>query len=224
MQWLEAVIYDMDGVLIDSEPFWKEAEIESFARVGVTLTHADCNQTMGMRIDQVVAYWADRRPWDESQGSHRQLVDWIVSGVIERVRANGQTLPGVQESIGLFRDRGVRLALASSSSFEIIRQTIEALGLTNEFEILHSAENELHGKPSPDVYVTTLRMLGVSAEACLAIEDSRNGISSAKAAGLTCIAIPDPLSEDMTLFDHADVMLHTLKEIDEPVLRELGFH
>lgn len=223
MQQLDAVIYDMDGVLIDSEPFWKEAEIESFARVGVPLTYADCNQTMGMRIDQVVAYWADRRPWDTADASHRQLVDWIVAGVIERIRAQGQMLPGVKESIGFFRNCGARLALASSSSFEIIRHTIDALGLGAEFEILHSAENELHGKPSPDVYVTTMRMLGIDPDACLAIEDSRNGISAAKAAGLLCIAVPDPLSEDMTVFDHADVVLHSLKEIDESVLHDLGF-
>ena len=223
MSRLEAVIYDMDGVLIDSEPFWQESEITAFNRIGVRLTHEDCTQTMGLRIDQAVEYWLERRPWDVSVASPVDVAGWVVDGVMAFVRSEGRLLPGVHESLSFFRDRGCRIALACSSSFEIIRCVLDALELKPYFEVVHSAEREVHGKPAPDVYLSTLSLLGVSAETCVAIEDSRNGVTSAKAAGLQCIAVPDPLATDKAAFAHADVVIDSLNAIDDELMTNLGF-
>jgi sugar-phosphatase len=223
MPRLDAVIYDMDGVLLDSEPFWQEAEQDAFRRVNIPYELEDGKQTMGMRVDQVVDYWFERRPWDLALGNHEDVVAWIEKGVMERVTERGALMKGVHESIDFFRSSGVRLALASSTPFPIINHVLTTLDLVNVFEVVHSAQYEVNGKPHPDVYLTALRLLGVTDETALAIEDSPNGVRAAKAAGITCIAVPDAAAHDKTAFDHADVILQSLLEIDAPLIHELGF-
>jgi HAD superfamily hydrolase (TIGR01509 family) len=223
MTKLEAVIYDMDGVLIDSEKLWQLAEVDTFTGLGIPFTVEDGQKTMGMRTDAVVRYWFDQRPWDAERFPQRDVVRDLETRVMEHIRQKGTMLAGVHESLRFFRSRGTRIALASSSSFEIIDTVLAAMDLTGEFELTHSAENEVHGKPSPDVYLSTLRLLGVDAVNVVAIEDSRNGITAAQAAGIRCIGIPDTHAEDLTQFAHADVVLGSLNDINEKVLSELGF-
>lgn len=223
MPALKAVIFDMDGVLIDSEKFWQEAERDAFLQVGIPFELEDCEQTMGMRIDSVVKYWVERRPWNLEAHPQAEVASRIEQRVMDLVTERGSMLPGVSESLELFQKRGARLALASSSSFAIIRHILDALGLTSAFEVMHSAQDEINGKPSPDVYLSTLKLLDLPADGCIAIEDSRNGITAAKAAGLACIGVPDPHTTDLSIFDHADVVIPSLLDIDEALLAKLGF-
>jgi beta-phosphoglucomutase-like phosphatase (HAD superfamily) len=184
-----AAVFDMDGLLIDSEPFWWEAEQAVFAEVGVRLTDADCVQTMGLRVDEVVAYWAARRSW---QGvPPERVAERVVQRVIEFVRSRGKEMAGAGRALSLCEGLGLRLGLASSSSPEIIDAVLDRLGFAGRFEVVRSAAHEARGKPHPDVYLSACAGLGIPPPDCVAFEDSPNGVRAARAAGMHCIAVPE---------------------------------
>lgn len=208
----EAVVFDMDGVLIDSEPYWQEAEIEVFARHGLTLTPAQTQETIGLRIDEVVAYWEARRPaW---QVDRPTVAAEIVDAVAARVRERGTPLPGVHEAIAAIRGAGVRLALATSSAPALIDAVCDRLGLTDTFEARCSASFEAFGKPHPAVYLRAADAIGVAPDACLAIEDSVNGMIAAKAARMRCLVVPEPTQRNDRRFGLADATADSLLEVD----------
>jgi HAD superfamily hydrolase (TIGR01509 family) len=210
---IEAVIFDMDGVLIDSEPFWREAEIAVFQQVDVQLTNAMCLQTKGLRIDEVVAYWYRRQPWETL--SQSQIAEDIVAEVIRLIQTQGEMLGGVREAVAYFKEREMQVALASSSAYRIIHAVLEKLGLETAFEVIYSAQDEPFGKPHPGVYITTAQKLGVTPAHCLAIEDSLNGVLAAKSAQMTCIAVPEARERDNPKFAIADYRLDSLTQIPQ---------
>lgn len=211
---IEAVVFDMDGVLLDSEPLWHEAEIEAFARVGLALEPVDCLRTMGMRVDAVVEYWLLRHPWDTRRYPVRAVADEILDGVVARIRERGRTLPGVDAGLAAVAARGVRRALASSSPVRVIDAVLETLGLDGVFELAVSAQHEPRGKPAPDVYLTACRGLGVVPGRALAVEDSLAGMAAAKTAGMTCVMVPDPSIAGRHELARADLVLDTLDDLD----------
>jgi sugar-phosphatase len=209
---MKAAIFDMDGLLIDSEPLWRLAEREVFAAAGLELTDEDCRRTTGLRSDEVVAYWYERHPWPGATCSevHRDLDTRVAELIAER----GRTMPGVRRTVDLLGGAGLRLALATSSSHEIIRVVLSTLRLGHVFELACSAADERWGKPDPAVYLTTLDRLGVPAGECLAFEDSAAGVRAARAAGIFTIAVPAPHDFDDPGFDAADLKLTSLEHFD----------
>ena len=216
---LRALLFDMDGVLIDSEPLWHRAEIAAFGEAGLTLTTGDCLQTTGLRVDETVAYWCERFPG--LAPSRDVLVADILERLIRLVREEGEAKPGVAEALAFAQRAGLRLALASSSTYAVIEAVTARLGLAPAFEVIHSAEEEERGKPDPAVYLTTARKLGVDPTDCVAVEDSPNGLLSAKAAGMRCLAIPEPALRGDPRFELADAVLSGLGEIGEEVWERL---
>lgn len=184
---MRAAIFDMDGLLIDSEPLWREAEIEVFASVGLALSDEECRDTTGLRIDEVVALRHAQSPWSEPELG--VVIERITDALIARVRARGEPLPGAREAIATCRSAGLALALASSSSRRIIDATLEHLGL--EFPVIASAQDERYGKPHPAVFLRAAERLGVEPTECLVFEDSLHGVIAAKAARMTVIAVPE---------------------------------
>lgn len=217
---ISAVIFDMDGVLIDSEPFWQESEMEVFGRAGLALTREMCLQTMGLRVDEVVEYWRRGRDFDDAPAG--ALEEAIVGGVVERIRSQGVAREGAAHALGFFRARGLRVALASSSAYRLIGAVTERLGLDGEFEVVYSAEDEEYGKPHPGVYLSTARRLGVTPAGCLAVEDSFNGVLAAKAARMKCVAVPEPAQRRDPRFAIADAALDSLADLNEEVWRLLN--
>jgi mannitol-1-/sugar-/sorbitol-6-/2-deoxyglucose-6-phosphatase len=215
MMMIKAVIFDMDGLLIDSEPLWQESEIEVFGRVGLRLDHTMCLETMGMRVDAVVDYWHERRPWENV--SKKEIEMGIIDEVVERILLKATPKEGAASAISFVQGKGARVALASSSSYRIIRAVLDKFDLQDKFELLHSAEEEEHGKPHPAVYLTTARKLQVRPQECLAIEDSFNGVLAAKEAGMRCIAVPDSFTHTDPRFELADIRLNSLSEINDEV-------
>jgi HAD superfamily hydrolase (TIGR01509 family) len=206
-----AVIFDMDGVLIDSEPLWHQAEIAVFGSLGVPIEPAMCRETTGLRTDEVVRYWYERFPWSSDLGSvERQLID----GVEELILAKAEPMRGVAVALGFSRRRGLQVALASSSPYRLIAAACEKLGLDEVFSVIHSAEEERLGKPHPGVYLSTASKLGVLPTHCVAIEDSVNGIIAAKAARMKCIAIPESERSNDPRLGIADLVLHSLEELE----------
>ena len=210
---IEAVIFDMDGVLLDSEPFWQDAEIAAFGAVGLRLAREDCRQTMGLRIDEVVAHWQRKRP--DVSIEARPMEAAVLAGVADRIRAEGAALPGALGAIEAARARVEKVGLCTSSPTPIIEAVFEALDLRGAFDAVTSAEREPYGKPHPGVYLTAAAALGVAPTACLAIEDSLNGVLAAKAARMRCLAVPDPAFRGDPRFAIADLTLDALTALDE---------
>jgi HAD superfamily hydrolase (TIGR01509 family) len=209
----------MDGVLVDSEPMWRAVEREVFSRVGIDVTDEDLKETTGVRIGEVVDLWHHRHPWD--QPSPEEVAEAIVEGVAQAIERGGALNDGAVEAVERFRRHELRLALTSSSPMRLIRAVISLGGLRDRFDVIHSAEVEERGKPDPAVYLSTARRLGVAPERCLAVEDSRSGVRSAKGAGMICVAVPETLQPDGTL-DGADLVLGSLHELDDRIWAATG--
>lgn len=216
---IEGVLFDMDGLLIDSEPLWQRAEIEVFGRLGLALTREQCLETRGLRIDEVVAHWFARSPWIGAP--RRDVRDAIVARVIGLVEKAGRAKSGVEHAIAFFVARGLPLGVASSSDYAIIHAVLDRLGLRSSFATVHSGEDELRGKPDPAIYLSAAAKLGVVPGRCIALEDSPSGVASAKAAGMRCIAVLDAagvgaseIDAELARLTRADVVLRSLAEID----------
>jgi sugar-phosphatase len=214
----------MDGVLIDTEPAWRAAESAVFAGLGIPLSESDLLDSTGQPVEELIPVWRQRLPDAEPTGTEptdTEVADRIVDRVIAHVQAEGEPMPGVTTAVALFERHGLRLAIASSSPLRMIDAVCDRLGL-DRIEVRCSAMDELRGKPAPDVYLTAARRLGVAAAGCLALEDSPNGLASAKAAGMRCVAVPDPLLAADPRYREADLVLESLTALDDAVLRRLG--
>jgi sugar-phosphatase len=186
---MQAIIFDMDVVLIDSEPLWKIAEVEAFAKVGLNLTYTDCEETVGLRIDQVVELWYKKVGWTNK--TILEVETDIVDILIREINLQGKELLGVTEKLTEFKEAGYKIGLATSSYQRIIEAVVDKLNIRSFFDVMQSAEYERFGKPHPAVFLTCADKLGVDPIECLVIEDSFNGILAAKAARMTVIAIPE---------------------------------
>jgi beta-phosphoglucomutase-like phosphatase (HAD superfamily) len=225
---VEAVVLDMDGLLIDTEPVWRAAQAAVFAGIGIALRESDLLDSTGQPVEELIPVWRQRAPDDDGIAqltgaglTDAEVADLIVDRVIAHVKAEGQPMPGVTAAIALFERYGLRLAIASSSPLRLIDAVCDRLGLAR-ITVRCSAMQEVRGKPAPDVYLTAARRLGVAAAACLALEDSPNGIASARSAGMRCVAVPDPLLADDPRYREADLVLGSLTGLDEAALRRLG--
>lgn len=185
----DGVIYDMDGVLTDSEPLWKIAMEDVFRSVGCPLTKEDFQRTVGLRIDEVTSYWYQVSPWPDA--SPKDVEHAIVQRMIELLTERATPLPGVVESLEFFASKGLKIGLATSSYQVLIDCILDTLKIRHFFQAIHSAEFELFGKPHPAVYLTTAKSLGLDPKRCLVIEDSLNGIISGKAARMTVFCVPE---------------------------------
>lgn len=208
---IDAIIWDMDGVLIDSEPFWQAAEIDVLGSVGLQLTLEDCQQTLGQRIDKVVEYWHTVQPWPMPP-TLDDIAQQIVDGVVGCIHHEGEAKAGVFELLAFFKSKQLPMAIASSSHLSLIEAVVAHLDIAAYFSVLHSAEFETYGKPHPAVYLTTADKLGVVPQNCLVIEDSMRGILAAKAAEMCCIAVPDPSLQGDSRLSIADAVLTTLND------------
>ncbi len=205
-----AAIFDMDGLLIDSEPLWQEAEISVFGSVGVTLTRELCRETMGVRLDGVVRHWYAKHPWvgESLESVEARIIEEISRLIVRR----GKPMPGATETIDMLSAAGYELAVASSSPMQLIRTALETFGLIDAFSVLHSAEAEEEGKPHPAVYLSAMSRLGIDPGNCIALEDSVLGVRAAKRAGAWVIAVPDPVDAGKPAFAEADVVLSSLTD------------
>ncbi len=197
MEWngekIEAVLFDMDGVLIDSEPLWKIALVNVFRSLGFELEPMQFAKTVGLRIDEVVSYWRRVYPWENR--SNEEVVQAIVDEVCRLIRETGSPLPGAVELINFLKEKGYPIALGTSSFHQIIETVLEVLQIAGAFDAVHSAEDEEFGKPHPAVYLSCAKSLGVGPQKCLVIEDSHNGLLSAKAARMKTILIPEKIHQ-----------------------------
>ena len=207
----DAVIFDMDGVLIDSEPLWKIAMEEVFSAHGSKLTKQDFQKTVGLRIDEVVVYWHRHEGWKNV--SPKQVEQEIVLQMVELIRTNATPLTGVIDTLNFLKSKGKRIGLATSSYEILVRTVLKELQIEAYFDCTHSAEFEAYGKPHPAVYLTVADRLGIDPVHCLVVEDSLNGIISAKAARMKVVCIPEKTHHPEPKLIIADYQYDTMQEM-----------
>lgn len=215
---IKAVIFDMDGLLIDSEPLWQKAEIDVFGKVGVPITESMTVQTMGLRVDEVVDYWHKTYSWKKP--SKQEVAKQIDSMVLKLVESEGKPMTGAIKAIDICISAGLPVAIASSSSTQLISAVVNKLGIADKIKVINSAHDEEYGKPHPAVYINTATMLGVHPDHCLTFEDSINGVLSAKSAKMKCIAIPGEEIRDDKRFSIADMVLYSLLDFSPQMLKD----
>jgi HAD superfamily hydrolase (TIGR01509 family) len=207
---IDAVVFDLDGVLVDSEHVWDEARRALAAERGGRWNDRASRDMMGMSSLEWSRYMHDVIGLQESP-------EEISAEVVRRLQAIYREqlplLPGAVEAVDRLAARWP-LAVASSSNRELIDLVLELSGLESHFRVTVSSEEVARGKPAPDVYLEAARRLGVEPGRCAAIEDSENGIRSAKAAGMCVLAIPNPQfpPADEAL-SQADDVLQSLDEL-----------
>jgi beta-phosphoglucomutase-like phosphatase (HAD superfamily) len=215
-----ASVFDMDGLLIDSEVLWHEAELEILGGLGVPIEKDGFRTTKGMFVHEVTAHWYGLHPWPGP--SPADVAVSIVDRVIDLIVTKGSLKPGAIGAIDLCAARGWPLAVASSSEYRLIDAALGHFSLRDRFALVHSAEDEAYGKPHPAVYLTAASKLGVPPKRCLAWEDAPAGVVAAKAASMACIAVPESGEGADPAFGLADLVVDSLEEVDNAALDEIA--
>ncbi|WP_051229011.1 hexitol phosphatase HxpB [Paludibacterium yongneupense] len=214
-----AAIFDMDGLLVDSEPYWERAEQDVFGQMGLELTPGMCALTRGRRIAEIAAYWYARR---ELPGDIATTAARLQARVTQLLSEHACAMPGVMAVLDLLRERGFTLGLASSSPRPIIDAVLERLGIGPRFAAVVSANDLDHGKPHPQVYLHCASLLGTEAARCIAFEDSVTGLLACKSASMAAVAVPDSAVFDDPRFSIADLKLPSLALLTPDHLRQLA--
>jgi HAD superfamily hydrolase (TIGR01509 family) len=198
---LEAVVFDMDGVLVDSEPFGFEALRRVMARHGLPYGEEENAEFLGRTTLDSCRILKARHRLPESE---EILADWYIEEMLEQIARGPIPMAGVPAVLREVRAAGYRMALASSAEPRVIDANLAALSLRPLFEAVVSGTQVPRGKPAPDVFLAAAERLGVPATACLVVEDSRNGLLAAKAAGMRCAVVPcaQTLHQDFGEADH----------------------
>lgn len=213
---VRAVIFDMDGLLVDSEPLWQQAHRAVLARRGVHITLEDTLGMAGKGTAMVVDDWQRQFGWDPRDNT--AVEQEIITLVTEWIATKGEPMPGAVETVMRCHERGLPLAVASASPAYLIEATLQRLGLAHYISVIHSGSDELCNKPFPDVYLSTARSLGVLPRACLVFEDAPVGARAAKAAGMVCVAVPGAVFHQTDFAAVADLTLSSLHDFDPQLL------
>lgn len=217
---INAAIFDLDGVLINSEPLWKEAEKKIFKKVGINLTKEMCKQTTGLDCLDTVMHWYNYKPWKNI--SPEKIRDELNTEVLKLIGQKGRAVEDAERVLDLCLDKNIKTAVASSSPLYLINATLDILKINDKFSIIHSSENEESGKPHPAVYISTASLLNTDPDKCIAFEDSFYGALSAKSARMKVVAILNNEDFKNPKFDFVDLKLYSFKEFREEHFKYLN--
>lgn len=206
---LEAVIFDMDGVLVDSEPFGFEALRRVMARYGLGYSAEENAEFLGRTTLESCRILKARHALPDPAET---LADLYIEGMLAQIGDGPIPMPGVPGVLERVRAGGYRMALASSAEVRVIQANLAALALGPLFDAVVSGTQVARGKPAPDVFLAAAERLAVPPAGCLVIEDSRNGLLAAKAAGMACAVVPCTHTRHQD-FHEADHRLTALPEL-----------
>jgi HAD superfamily hydrolase (TIGR01509 family) len=211
-----AVIFDMDGLLIDSEPLWKEAGDELLQSYNLELEPSQYEITMGLRTNEFLAYWFQHYhiPLSEIPIAEKT----ITNKVLDKITQTGTLMPGALQTLQLFQRRGIPIGLASSSSMDIIEHALSHFQIKSFFHHLSSAGTLQNGKPHPEVYLNCAEAIQTEPTKCVCFEDSFNGMIAAKAARMKCIVVPAPYQAQQPRWGAADLKISSLLNLNELLL------
>lgn len=208
---VNAVIFDMDGVLVDSEPLWRKAMIRGFTEINIAFTEEDCRKTTGIRFTEVVELWLDHH--NMRHIVPKALEDRITDLLLELIATEAAAMPGAEQVIAFCRERHLKVGLATSSSNRLMNAVLKKLNMEQTFDVALSAEHMAYGKPHPEVFIACAEQLKVPANACMAIEDSVNGVIAGKAARMQVIAMPDAEHKELPQFAVADFRADNMNDV-----------
>jgi beta-phosphoglucomutase-like phosphatase (HAD superfamily) len=216
---LNTVIFDMDGLLIDSEPLWGEAADELFKMYDVSLSPEEYSITTGLRTKEFLQWWFRHFKIPESELANAEKI--IMDSVMKKVDERGVVMPGVDYIFNFFKNKKYKIGLASSSPMELIDLVIDKLNIRSCINQFSSAEHLPYGKPHPLVYLNCAETLKSDPAECLCFEDSFNGMIAAKAAKMKCVIVPEHKHFDLEKWGAADIKLHSLENFTEEHLQSL---
>lgn len=208
---IKAVIFDMDGVIIDSEPLWRRAMIQSFTEVGIPFTDEHCRITTGLRFKEVAGFWFTKH--NITHVNIDEFDELVINRLCDLIAKEGKTMKGVIEALEFLKTKGLKIGIGTSSNTKLMNTVVDVLNIRNYFDVICSAEYMPYGKPHPMVYLTCAEKLEVNPLNCLVIEDSVNGIISGKAAQMKVLAIPEEINYNNHKFAIADYHLKSLLDI-----------
>ncbi|CAL7961177.1 Hexitol phosphatase HxpB [Gammaproteobacteria bacterium] len=217
---INSVIFDFDGVIIDSEPCWHKAKFNVFNEHGILVSDNDILRTVGKRIEEIVKEY--QQTYNFGDAAAKKMTGEIYSQANEGISENAQVISGLYGAIDLLLSHNKTLAIASSSPVNIIISILKKLQLNDAFSVVYSAESEAYGKPHPAVYLTAADKLNCNVSNCFVIEDSLNGLISAKAARMKCVLIDD--CGDKYFNCIADKVIRDLSGINVGLIHELEKH
>jgi HAD superfamily hydrolase (TIGR01509 family) len=202
-----AVVFDMDGLLLETELLWQRAEARLFERHGAEFTFEDKLTVMGTSAAFTGVFFAQRLGYDADQAG--TLIGEVTELMHEELQAQVEARPGAVELVKRLRGR-VPLGLASNSPRYLVDAALRSAGFSDAFDAVVSADDVARHKPAPDLYLLVCERLGVAPADALALEDTASGIAAAKAAGLTCFAVPQFAETDVS---EADRVIDSLEEL-----------
>lgn len=211
---IKAVIFDMDGVMIDSEPLWEKTERILLARRDIEYTADYRDQIVGLNQNDSGKLLVETFKLEEKiEDIISERVEILFGIYVEELEVVEELIPLLNQ----LRENNYKLAVASSSPLRVINFVLDMFSLHEYFPIVVSGECTDNGKPHPDIYIHTSQRLEVEPKECVAIEDSINGVKSAKAAGMYCIAVPDKrLTQEK--FQNADLIVPSLNRISPELI------
>ena len=209
----------MDGLLIDSEPLWYEAALESMSKFGVHIDQQEYNQTTGLRTKEFLQHWFSFFKIDV--GLIAETETDITKRITEKIIEHGTAMDGVDHAIELMKSSGLKVGLASSSPLSIIEAVLQKINKKDSFVTALSAEHLPFGKPHPQVFLNCAAELKSLPFECICLEDSFNGLIAAKAARMKCILVPHPDQFDEAKWNIADMKLNSLSSLNEEMLHQL---
>jgi len=203
------VIFDIDGLLINSEPLWNKAASEIFRQYGILLTEQQYAFTTGLRSKEFVAHWLSENkvPSSEYDRAEQRIID-LALNLIDK---EANVMPGVEHIIQFFCQKEFKIGLATSSPIALIELVKEKLGLRQIIQASCSAQHLPYAKPHPQVYLDCAAALHISPLACICFEDSVYGMLAAKAARMTCVVVPSAEHTKLPHWGVADLKLSSLQ-------------
>lgn len=186
---IKAVIFDMDGTLVNTERLWKQAERDMLSAHGRTYDHAIHKQFLGMAVSEFIP--AVQTAYDLTHIAREILDADLESRVMRLLELETKPTIGANELVGYVVENNIPCAIASNSSHKIMHTTLSNQRWLDNISMRFSADDVPNPKPAPDLYLHVAKQLGVNPSACVAVEDSLTGVLSATSAGMTCIAVPD---------------------------------
>jgi HAD superfamily hydrolase (TIGR01509 family) len=212
---LAAVLFDMDGLLVDTEPLWFETETEVMARLGASWSVEDQERLLGGSMEHTVGYLLAKA---KRPATPREVARWMMDGMLDRAAAGRVVVrPGARELLAEVAAAAIPHALVTSSEREFADAVIQGAGF--RFPVTVTADDAAATKPAPDPYLLAAKLLGASPEQCVAIEDSPNGVTSATAAGCRVIGVPSLLPIPPA---PGRLVVPSLSDIDVSTLRALA--
>lgn len=208
---IKAVIFDMDGVIIDSEPLWRRAMIQNFEEIGIPFSDEHCRITTGLRFKEVAEFWFNKHGIKHI--SIDEFDELVINRLCDLIKQEGKTMKGVLEALDFLKSKNLKIGIGTSSNTKLMNTVVDVLNIRPYFDELCSAEHMPYGKPHPMVYLTCAEKLNINPLHCLVIEDSVNGIIAGKAAQMKVLAIPEDINKNNPKFSIADYNIDSLLEL-----------